>query len=199
MTKSKQKVIFFYLFKLLFIFAAFYFLAEAMIALCSPGGVYYNAWVAKYLDMIGAIKHSLLWGTKTMLQLFGIKTYQIPNYIIRIEMGKGVRIAHGCVGYGVYSFWIAYILAGQFSLKSGLKWLIGGLLLLWLINVIRITFLLVALNRGWSMPLGWDHHTWFNILSYMAIFAMIFIHDQHTLKDNPTKALSSKKEGEIEV
>ena len=167
--------------------------------MCSPGGVYYNAWVAKYLDVIGAIKQSLLWGTKTILQLFGVKTYQIPNYIIRIEMGRGVRIAHGCVGYGVYSFWIAYILAGQFSLKSGLKWLIGGLLLLWLINVIRITFLLVALNRGWSMPLGWDHHTWFNILSYMAIFAMIFIHDNDLKKDNKKYNLSLSKEDKNEA
>lgn len=196
---SKQKAILLYLVKFLLIFVASYYLAEALIAMCSPGGNYYIPWMAEHMDVIGAIKQSLLWGTKMVLQIFGIDTYQVPNYIIRVQLGRGVRIAHGCVGYGVYSFWIAYMMAGAYSFSSRMRWLTGGLLLLWLINVIRISFLLAAINRGWSMPLGWDHHTWFNVLSYIAIFAMIFIHDQQTLKDNPTKALSSKKEGEIEA
>lgn len=197
--QSKLISILLFLIKFLLIFGGCYFFAEAMIALCAPGGDYFVPWVADHFDLIGAIKSSLLWGTKTILQLFGIETYQVPNYIIRIEMGRGVRIAHGCVGYGVYSFWIAYMAAGTFSAKSRMKWLAGGLFLLWLINVIRISFLLVALNRNWAMPLGWDHHTWFNVLSYIAIFAMIFIHDSHTLKDNKTNTLSSPKEDKIEA
>jgi hypothetical protein len=47
-------------------------------------------------------------------------------------------------------------------------------LLLYTINQLRIGLFLVAINKGWKMPLGWDHHTWFNIVAYTAIALMIW-------------------------
>jgi exosortase/archaeosortase family protein len=79
-----------------------------------------------------------------------------------------------CVGYGVMSFWTAFTLASDRSWKMRLAWLAGGLVLLWLINVIRIGLFLVAINKGWPMPFGLDHHTLFNIFAYGAIALMIW-------------------------
>jgi exosortase/archaeosortase family protein len=83
-----------------------------------------------------------------------------------------------CVGYGVYSFWIAFVAANQGTIYKKMRWIIVGIFLLWLINVLRITLLLVAVNNGWPMPLGIDHHTWFNIAAYLLIFIMIFKYDR---------------------
>jgi len=41
-----------------------------------------------------------------------------------------------------------------------------------------VSLLLVAINRKWAMPLGWDHHTWFNIVAYIAIFTMMYFFDK---------------------
>ena len=83
-----------------------------------------------------------------------------------------------CVGYGVYSFWIAFVAANTGTLLKKAVWIISGVLILWMINVIRITLFLVAINRGWPMPLGIDHHTWFTIAAYGMIFILIWLYDK---------------------
>ena len=83
-----------------------------------------------------------------------------------------------CVGYGVYSFWVAFVVANSGSIGRKFTWIVFGVLGLWFINVIRITLFLLAVNKGWPMPLGWDHHTWFNIFAYLLIFSMIWWYDK---------------------
>ena len=88
-------------------------------------------------------------------------------------------IARDCVGIGVMSFWAAFVLATVMtSLKQKITWLFSGLLLLWVINVLRIGLFLVARNRAWDMPLSLDHHTWFTIFAYGAIFGMIYVFEK---------------------
>lgn len=89
-----------------------------------------------------------------------------------------------CVGYGVYSFWIAFVAANKGKITSKIKWIVFGLLGLWFINVIRITLFLTAINKGWPMPLGLNHHTWFNIFAYLLIFFMIWWYDKDVSKKN---------------
>ena len=109
-----------------------------------------------------------------ILSLFNIQTNTEAGFLIRINGGRGVIIAMDCVGYGVYSFWIAFVAAnrGRFSKKAW--WIVFGVFALWLINVIRITLFLVSINKSWPMPWGIDHHTWFTIFAYGAIFIMMY-------------------------
>ncbi len=116
--------------------------------------------------------------TGFILSIFGISTYTVPDFIIRITDGKGVFIAMDCVGYGVYSFWIAFVVANAGKFWRKVSWVVFGVLALWGINVIRITLFLLAVDKGWPMPLGWDHHTWFNIFAYLLIFMMIWWYDK---------------------
>jgi exosortase/archaeosortase family protein len=90
-----------------------------------------------------------------------------------------------CVGYGVYSFWAAYVIANTGSALKKAVWVSGGILCLWLINVARISMFLVAINQNKTMPLGIDHHTWFTIVAYAFIFGMIYVYD----KNNRSKEL----------
>ena len=178
-----------FIIKFLAVFAFLYFGTYFWIGFVAPGG-YYSSFAAEYLDYISAIKTSLLLGTKTLLSFFGIQTGQFNNHIIRFVDGKGVRIAYDCVGYGVYSFWIAFVVANKSSFTRKLVWIIIGLFLLWSVNVIRISLFLVAVNKNWKMPLGINHHDWFTIVAYLVIFLMIFAFDKYNNNQKRNKSAS---------
>ena len=183
-----KKSIYIYLLKFAGIFCLCYFGTLAIIGLAAPGG-YYISFIEKYLDYVSWIKLSLIQATGFILSLFSIDTHTEPGFLIRITGGRAVIIAMDCVGYGVYSFWIAFVAANKGKFLRKLLWIVFGVLALWFINVIRITLFLTAINKGWPMPLGIDHHTWFNIFAYLLIFMMIWWHDKSL---NPKKAESEK-------
>jgi exosortase/archaeosortase family protein len=161
------------------IFCFCYFGTLLVIALASPNG-YYSPFVDKYLDYVSWIKLSLINTTRLILSVFGIGAHTEPGFLVRINGGAAVFIAMDCVGYGVYSFWIAFVAANNGTFWKKMKWIVPGVLILWLINVIRITLFLLAINRGWPMPFGIDHHTWFNIVAYLMIFFLIWLYDRES-------------------
>lgn len=163
--------------KFLAVFGFLYLGTLAVIGLAAPGG-WYSPFIEKYFDYVGWIKQSLIWAVGIFSSWFGYETHVLPDYIIRIKNGAGVKVAMSCVGYGVYSFWAAYVIANDGTLFKKIKWALGGVLLLWLINSIRITLVLVALQKKIPMPLGIDHHTWFNIIAYVFIFLMIWVYER---------------------
>lgn len=121
--------------------------------------------------------------------LLGHQTVMEPHYLIRIFKGRGVIIAYDCAGYGVMSFWLAFILTFPRDNRNKWLWGMGGLFLLWLINVFRITLFMISINQGWKFPLGIDHHTWFNIFSYFFIFLLIYFYefDILSMKETPQR------------
>ena len=172
--------------KFLLSFTIMYFGSYAIIGISAPGG-YYSEFVANYLDYVSAIKLTLMHGSKFLLSFFGIETKFAGSDHIKFINGRGVFISYDCVGFGVFSFWIAFVIANKISIRKKIFWLFGGIFLLWIINVTRISLFLVAINKKWNMPLGIDHHTWFNIASYIAIFIMIYFFDRssnHNLFNN---------------
>ena len=165
--------------KFLLLFLLFYFGTIAIIGLAAPGD-YYSPFIARYLDYVSWLKLSLMKGAAVVASMFGYDTIEEPGFLVRVVKARGVIVAYDCVGYGVLSFWAAFVLANKLLLRKKLSWLFAGLILLWLINVARIGLFLVAINKGWAMPLGLDHHTWFNIFAYGAIFLMIYYFDKRT-------------------
>lgn len=159
--------------KFLGFFALFYLGTLLVIGLAAPGG-WHSQMVDQYFDYVSGIKHSLTWAAGGILHLFGITTSTEPGFLLRIKGGRGVIIAMDCVGYGVYSFWLAWVLAHAWHWKRFLVWGLGGLLLLWFINVLRITGYLWVINQYREMPLGIDHHTWFMVAAYGVIGVMMW-------------------------
>lgn len=179
--KEKKFVVF--VIKFLLLFTLFYLGTTVIIALAAPGG-WYSPFVQKYLDYVTALAQSLVWGTRTFAKIWGYDTYTLPNFIVRIVDGTGIRVAFNCLGYGVMSFWAAFVIAAGNSFKRILLWVVAGWVVLWIINVIRLGLLLLAYNKNWSMPLGIDHHTWFNICAYGAIFTMMYFFDKKSKATN---------------
>jgi len=172
-TKSFYK----YLFKFLLLFAVFYYGTKIMSGLATPGG-YYSPFINSYLDYVSWLRSSLVHGGSFIATLFGYSTEILSEFVLKVVDGKGVFVSYGCAGYGVMSFWAAFVLANKLPIKKKASWLLGGLILLWGINVTRIGLFLVAINKGWPMPLGLNHHTWFNIFAYLAIFTMMYFFDK---------------------
>jgi exosortase/archaeosortase family protein len=172
-----EKQVWIYLAKFAGIFCLLYFGTLAVIGLAAYGGLY-SPFVDKYLDYVSWIKVSLIQATALILSFFHIQTHTEPGFMLRYEQGRAVIIAMSCVGYGVYSFWIAFVAANKGKFVKKLIWIFFGVFALWFINVLRITLFLTAINKGWPMPLGIDHHTWFNIFAYALIFLMIWGYDR---------------------
>ena len=168
-----------YVIKFAVVFCLLYYGTLAWIGFAAPGG-YHIPFIEKYLDFVSWIKYSLINATSFILSIFNIETVKHPGFLLKFPGGRGVIIAMDCVGYGVYSFWIAFVVANTGTFIRKIKWIVVGVFLLWFINVIRITLFLTAINKGWPMPLGIDHHTWFNIFAYLLIFIMIWWYDKNS-------------------
>lgn len=171
-----------YLLKFAVIFCVLYFGTLAVIGLASPVG-WYSPFVDHHMDYVSWLKNSLINASQFILSLLSVHTVKEPGFVLAYPSGKAVVIAMDCVGYGVYSFWVSFVVANKGRWVKKMIWVVGGLLALWFINTIRITLVLVAINKGWPMPLGIDHHTWFNICAYLLIFLMIWLYDRSKLAD----------------
>ena len=64
------------------------------------------------------LRASLLWGTKGLLALFKCKTYMPDKFHLFMKDGTGVNIVFSCVGYGVMSFWGAFVIANKGKWKK---------------------------------------------------------------------------------
>lgn len=163
--------------KFLLVFLLAYYGTVAVIGITSPGKLF-SPFIEKYLNYPNWLRYSLLYGSKHLLALFGIDTYTTTDFRLRVPGGRGVFLSYSCIGYGVMSFWIAFVIASAGKFRRKALWWIGGLWIIWLINITRISLLLVAINRNWNSPFGMDHHLLFNIAAYIAIFIVIYFFEK---------------------
>jgi len=179
---STYKQFLLYCLKFLGVFAIAYFGTLAWIGLASPGN-YYSPFIDHYLDYVAWMRFSLLHGSKFLLSIFGYATTTPDAYTLQMVGGRGIHIGYDCIGYGVMSFWLALMVANKGSFKTKFIWILGGSLLLWFINIIRISLFLLSLNKHQTMPFGIDNHLFFNITAYAGIFVMIYFYDRRRVKD----------------
>ena len=168
-----------YILKFGIVFAILYFGTVALIGISTPDD-YYSPFAAKYLNYIDWLRATLLLSTKEMLSWFGYQTYLVDKYDLVMKGGGGIRMVYSCIGYGVMSFWAAFVIANTGRWMKKITWILIGWTALYIINVLRLSILIVAIHKHWAMPLGWDHHTWFNIVAYLLIFLLIYFYDRST-------------------
>lgn len=186
LTWIRNRPFLFFAFKFIFFFIMIYGGMQLLIGFTAPGG-YYSVFLDNYFNLIAGLRSSLITGAKTFLHIFGIESIQTSDRVLRIPGGRGVIVSYSCLGIAVMSFWIALMGAMRQGWKTKLIWIVVGLLMIWLINVSRIALFLLAINKGWPMPLGIDHHMWFNIVSYVLIFTLLFFYDRIQLRSVKVK------------
>ena len=170
-----------YFTKFILTFCVLYYGTIAMIGITSPGG-FYSSFAHHYLDYVSVLRWLLLHCSSLLLLVTGFPVFLKDIFTIKLVNGLGIHVGYDCIGYGVMSFWVAFIFANNTGRKKSIKWMIGGLLLIFVINVLRVAIMLVAINQHWVSPFGFDNHTWFNIVAYIAIFTMIYFFDRSEKK-----------------
>lgn len=160
--------------KLLF----FYFLFSQgnlfMNSVMSEGGRFYNATIAAHLNYIQALKSALIVPAVWIIKLFGF--YVIHNEMdVMVVDGPHLRINYACLGLGVMSFLAAFVVAFPAKLKAKWQLLVFGLLLIYVLNVLRIVALGVLLGIFKSQRQNFTyHHEVFNILVYICLFIVLY-------------------------
>ena len=179
--KYLNKNIFIYLIKFFAIFCIIYFGTVAVEGLSAPGN-YYSQFIHDHLDYPSWLRVSLLNGSKYILKLAGYATVIPDNTHIQMLNGRSVQLIYACLGVGVMSFWMAFVLANRGGWARKTSWIIWGLVSIWLINIARISLFLIAVNKQKKMPFGLDNHSFFAIIAYIAVFVLIYFYDRSSIK-----------------
>ncbi len=179
-----------YLIRFLLLFTFLYYFIFFFIGFTSPGG-YYNAYLDQHFNFIKAFRKFLLLAAQVFLNLIGYHAYLANEFVIRLQHGNGVRLVYSCLGYGVLSFWTAFVIANEGRFFKKVLWVIGGSLMICLINILRISFLLLSNNKIIRFPFGMDHHLLYNIFVYVLIFILIGLYDRSMMKTEVKKTPDS--------
>ena len=177
LSTTKNVALVSYLVKFIFSFCILYFGTVAFIGLVSPRG-YYLPFLDHYVNYIAWLRASLLYAVSQLVSLTGAQTFDSNIYSIGIKNGSSIHIVYSCLGYGIMSFWTAFIVANTGDWKRKTSWIVSGILLIWCINVLRLFLLLISNNNKWKVPFKIDHHTLFNIMAYGCIFILIYFFDK---------------------
>lgn len=152
------------------LFLAFYAFNIAFIGITTPGHIYLEA-VDKHLNYIQASRQLILTSTSTILNLFG---YQVTTSAqqLHVEHHAGFKLVYSCLGYGVMSFFSAFVIT--FPKPDGRKWkfLIAGLATIQVLNLLRLLTIAIYWKR--TDPIFLNHHDLFNFLLYGILLMMIY-------------------------
>jgi len=166
-----------FIFIFISLFAFFYFFNLIFFGLTSPEGNHYNAFLASHLNYIHCLRSALLASTKQILTWLGYSA--ITNEYEILVAGKGtLKLIYSCLGLGLISFFSAFVIAYPKKLKLKIFFLVAGILVIEILNVIRFVVLAIFWDKNEDTQIV-DHHTLFNILMYVVIGISIYFWIKH--------------------
>lgn len=175
-------------FLLLFVvlFLLLYFFNILFFSFTTPGGNHYSSFLAAHLDYISALRHFLLKSTARILNWLGYGSITDDTDILIAGHGR-LKLIYSCLGLGVMSFLIAFVIAYPKRVKAKLIFLIPALLILQLLNILRFVILAIYWNKNEDTQIV-DHHTVFNILIYIVIAISLYFWVKRDDKTRPNHA-----------
>lgn len=145
-----------------------------MNSVTSYDGKYFMPWFAENFNYIQWLRTAIILPSVSIIKVFGF--YPIHNNSdILIVDGPYMRINYSCLGLGVMSFLLAFVLAYPAKAISKIKIFILGLLSIYILNVLRISILGVLMSFFTSQRQNFKyHHEVFNIFVYICIFSLLY-------------------------
>jgi exosortase/archaeosortase family protein len=164
---------YFHIFLFLFLYACFYFGSLAFTGLTVPGG-HYLPWLDQYFDFVSPFRKLLLEGAAMVTQMFGYEPL-VFDYHIRFKSGGGVQLIYACLGFAVFSFWWAMIIAFPQTTRNKLIYFAAGTVIIIILNIIRIAAVAMVFASKWGREhSSFDHHLVFNLVVYGILFYMLY-------------------------
>jgi len=158
--------------RLIVLYVFFYGLSLALIGLTSPAGKFYFPFFAEKLNLVEGFRIFLLKASGIFSSLSGFETEVIPPYKL-IVGNSGITLVYSCMGYGLMSLWLALVMAYPSRWSQKISPLVGGIILINLLNILRIGGLAMLYSKGKIELFNWiDHHTLFNTVVYVSLFGV---------------------------
>jgi len=152
----------------------------------APGN-YYSEFLDQHLNYIRGFRVLLISISAAVLRFFGYEVFTSDTTLHALDAG-GINVVYSCLGFGVMSFFVAFVIAWpERSLKSKLLFIPAGLILIQALNIVR--FILITLFwRTSSLRSVVDHHILFNFVLYAILLASIYF----WISKNERNGLSAK-------
>lgn len=110
--------------------------------------------------------------TAFVLRQFGEQVFTTDTWM-RVSGRGGFIMAYDCLGFGVMSFFTAFVIAFPKPLKNKYFFLPTGLLFIQALNILRF----ILLGKFWKhshLKQIIDHHDLFNIILYLSLMVVIY-------------------------
>ncbi len=161
--------------KLILLYLFFYGLSLALIGCTSPAGKFYIPFLAEKLNLVEGYRMFLLYASEVFSRISGFESQVMLPYHLKVG-NSGITLVYSCMGYGLMSLWLALVIAYPSRWKQKILPLIGGLILINLLNILRIGGLAILYSEGKTEIFSWiDHHTLFNTVVYVVMFIVFVI------------------------
>ena len=159
-----------FVFSFIVLFLIFYFFNLFYFGITVPGS-HYSPFLAHYLNYIQGLRWLLLNVSTGLLNLVGF-TAICNNYELLVAGHTTIQVVYSCLGLGVISFFAAFVLAFPKPLKRKIIFIIAGIFVIELLNVIRFMLLVLFWTKDDSKMI--DHHTIFNIIIYIIVAISLY-------------------------
>lgn len=167
---KKDEVIF--VLKFVFLFVLFYFGTELWIGITSKGR-YYSYFIDEYFNGVKIYRLLILKLSIAFNNLFGYTSYLLNDKTAVGFNGSKVNMVYSCIGYGLLSFWAAFVFSFPINKVKKIKWFLFGLITITLINILRVSLLLFFINYKKDISSFSNHHTIYNVIVYIYILFLI--------------------------
>jgi exosortase/archaeosortase family protein len=161
-----------FIIKFLFLFAFLYLLFPFFRGIVAPGGTFYSSFAQHYVNPVKGLTSFITSGARVVLEMLNYETLQRNYSTLRIASSRGIVVSASCLGWGVMSFWAAFVVANKGDWQHKLKWLVIGISSILLLNILRISMVALGNHFSWDTIIN-DHHLIFTILSYSLVILMI--------------------------
>jgi exosortase/archaeosortase family protein len=169
--------------KFLGLFVLLYYGNLLFISITYRGGNALFLFLRNHVNYIDWLRYSVLYTSKFFGGLLGIKSHIENVVILKLDEPnnhKAIKMVYECIGYGIMSFWAAFVIANKNKWTIKLLWVLLGWVFIWIINCTRITILLYAIKNNWPINQYFDHHTLFNIVAYGFVLLLIYVYIKKT-------------------
>ena len=161
------------------LFLGLYFLLKegfyGYVGLTTPGGKLSSVFLTRYANFPYWFTVVVTKCSKFLLEVCGYAVYQLDAANVTIKGARGVTLAWGCLGIGALSLWMAFIIAHRTTIKYKLRWIIIGVVLIFIVNILRIDMIALSNYYHWQYFQHFNAHTSFDLLTYLVILIMMLV------------------------
>jgi putative colanic acid biosynthesis acetyltransferase WcaF len=164
----------------------------AFIGLSTRPG-YYLAFLHDHLNYIELWRSFNLQAASSILKILGHQVVISVTHLYVAPHG-GFNLVYSCLGYGVMSSFTAFVISYPQTHSSGrLRFkgacLVGGLVIIQLLNILRLVSLAIFWNQRNSRYI--DHHLLFNLIVYGTLIYFMYLCTRRQKQNQGTKYMNT--------